>query len=59
MTFQFSATSFAEPSEDDPTAVYVDLILGSVCDVYEKHEAPGSPRARREGGRRCRSENLG
>ena len=40
MTFQLSAPSFVEPSEDDPTAAYVDLILGSVCDVYEKHEAP-------------------
>lgn len=40
MTFQLSATAFAEPSEEDPTAVYADLILGSVCDVYEKHEAP-------------------
>lgn len=40
MVFQLSAPAFAEPSEDDPTAAYVDLILGSVCDVYEKHEAP-------------------
>lgn len=40
MTFQLSADAFAEPSEDDPTAAYADLILGSVCDAYEKHKAP-------------------
>ena len=40
MTFQLSADAYAEPSEDDPTATYVDLILGSVCDAYEKHESP-------------------
>lgn len=40
MAFQTRADAFPEPSEDDPTAAYVDLILGSVCDVYEKLEAP-------------------
>lgn len=40
MTLQLSATAFAEPSEEDPAAVYADLILGSVCDVYEKREEP-------------------
>lgn len=40
MVFELDAESFAEPSSDDPTAAYVDLILGSVCDVYEKCEAP-------------------
>lgn len=40
MTFKLDAPVFAEPSEDDPTAAYVDLILGSVCDVYEKHGQP-------------------
>lgn len=40
MAFQLNADAFAEPSEEDPTAAYADLILGSVCDVYEKHEAP-------------------
>lgn len=40
MTFQLSADAFAGPSSEDPTAVYADLILGSVCDVYEKRESP-------------------
>lgn len=40
MTFALDVPAFAEPSDDDPTAAYVDLILGSVCDVYEKHERP-------------------
>lgn len=40
MTFRLSAPAFREPSEDDPTAAYADLILGSVCDAYEKREDP-------------------
>lgn len=40
MTFTLEADSFAEPSADDPTAAYADLILGSVCDVYQKVESP-------------------
>lgn len=40
MTFALPITEFCEPSEDDPTAAYADLILGSVCDGYEKLSAP-------------------
>lgn len=40
MTFTLEADAFAEPSADDPTAAYADLILGSVCDVYQKVESP-------------------
>ena len=40
MTFALDVEAFATPSEDDPSAAYVDLILGSVCDVYEKYECP-------------------
>lgn len=40
MTFTLEAAAFAEPSADDPTAAYADLILGSVCDVYQKVESP-------------------
>ena len=40
MTFPLDAEAFSEPSEDDPTAVYVDLILGSVCDSYQKLDHP-------------------
>ena len=40
MTFTLDAEAFSEPSEDDPTAVYVDLILGSVCDSYQKLDHP-------------------
>ncbi len=40
MTFTLEADAFADPSADDPTAVYADLILGSVCDVYQKVESP-------------------
>ena len=40
MTFTLEADAFAEPSDDDPTAAYADLILGSVCDVYQKVESP-------------------
>lgn len=40
MTFSLDVEAFAVPSEDDPSAAYVDLILGSVCDVYEKRESP-------------------
>ena len=39
-TFTLEADAFAEPSADDPTAAYADLILGSVCDVYQKVESP-------------------
>lgn len=40
MTFELSADAFADLSSEDPTAVYADLILGSVCDTYEKYESP-------------------
>lgn len=40
MTFTLDVETFSEPSEDDPTAVYVDLILGSVCDTYQKLSGP-------------------
>lgn len=40
MVFRLHTEAFAEPCEDDPTAAYVDLILASVCDVYEKRSAP-------------------
>lgn len=40
MTFTLEADAFAEPSTEDPTAAYADLILGSVCDVYQKVESP-------------------
>jgi len=40
MTFTLEADAFAEPSADDPTAAYADLILCSVCDVYQKVESP-------------------
>lgn len=42
MTFELGEVAFAEPSEDDPTSAYVDLILASVCDTYEKHEHPAT-----------------
>ncbi len=40
MTFTLEADAFAEPSGEDPAAAYADLILGSVCDVYQKVESP-------------------
>ena len=40
MTFTLDVEAFSEPSEDDPTAVYVDLIMGSVCDTYQKLSGP-------------------
>ena len=42
MAFVLGDIAFAEPSEDDPTSAYVDLILGSVCDSYEKREGPAT-----------------
>ncbi len=40
MTVTLEADAFADPSADDPTAAYADLILGSVCDVYQNVESP-------------------
>lgn len=42
MAFQLGDVAFPEPSEDDPTSAYADLILASVCDTYEKHEGPAT-----------------
>ena len=42
MTFELGHVAFAEPSEEDPTSAYVDLILGVVCDSYEKREDPAT-----------------
>ena len=42
MTFELGHVAFAEPSEEDPTSAYVDLILGAVCDSYEKREDPAT-----------------
>ena len=36
------ATAYAEATEDDPTAAYADLIIGAVCDSYEKRESPAT-----------------
>ena len=40
MTFDCGDAVFPEPSEEDPSAAYIDLILASVCDSYEKEESP-------------------
>lgn len=40
MTFTLDADAFAEPGGEDPTAAYADLILGAVCDGYEKSTGP-------------------
>lgn len=40
LTFKLEGDDFPEPADDDPTAAYTDLILGSVCDSYEKLEQP-------------------
>ena len=34
--------AYAEATEDDPAAAYADLIIGAVCDSYEKRESPAS-----------------
>ena len=40
MTFELACDEFAEPAEGDMTAAYADLILGSVCDAYDKRTHP-------------------
>ncbi len=40
LTFDLGNVPFVEPTEDDPTAAYADLILASVCDSYERLEGP-------------------
>lgn len=40
LLFDLGDVPFAEPTEDDPTAAYADLILASVCDSYERLEGP-------------------
>ena len=40
MTFELGDVSFADPVGEDHPAAYTDLILASVCDVYEKREGP-------------------
>ena len=42
MSFELGEVSFEAASDADPTAVYTDLILASVCDTYEKREHPQS-----------------
>ena len=42
MTFELGEVSFAEPDTPEHPAAYTDLILASVCDVYEKHEDPAT-----------------
>ncbi len=42
MSFELGDVSFETAADADPTAVYTDLILASVCDTYEKREHPQS-----------------
>ncbi len=42
MIFDLGEAAFAEPTVDDPTAAYVDLILTAVCDSYEKRDDSSS-----------------
>ena len=39
MEFTLDVPAFDEPGEEDPAA-YADLIIGAVCDSYEKRESP-------------------
>lgn len=40
MSFQLDCDDFPAADEGDMTAAYADLILGSVCDSFEKRSAP-------------------
>ena len=40
MTFELADDSFPALDPDDPASAYTDLILGSVCDSYERLESP-------------------
>ncbi len=42
MSFELGEVAFDTAGDADPTAVYTDLILASVCDVYEKREHPST-----------------
>ena len=43
MTFTLEGVpAYAEATEEDPTAAYADLIIGAVCDSYEKRESPAT-----------------
>ena len=42
MAFELASDEFAEPAEGDMTAAYADLILGSVCDFFEKRVGPAT-----------------
>ena len=42
MSFELGEVSFDTGEGADPTAVYTDLILASVCDTYEKREHPST-----------------
>ena len=42
MAFGLSADDFPALGDDDMTATYADLILGSVCDSYGKHSGPAT-----------------
>lgn len=42
MTFELAVSDFPKLPDDDMTATYADLILGSVCDCFEKHEGPAT-----------------
>ena len=42
MTFELACDDFVEPVDGDMTAAYVDLILGSVCDAFDKRRDPAA-----------------
>lgn len=42
MAFRLEAPTFPEPDGSDPAAAYMDLILGSVCDTFEKRAQPAT-----------------
>ena len=42
MTFTLGDLDFANVEGDVETSVYADLILGAVCDSYEKREHPAA-----------------
>lgn len=42
MAFRLEVPTFPEPDGSDPAAAYMDLILGSVCDTFEKRAQPAA-----------------
>ena len=42
MRFVLDADVFPAAAEDDPAADYADLLIGAVCDSYEKLESPAT-----------------